>query len=162
MIMNTTQLLEAFKDYVDKKPIFYATKDRDFTSQEKKEMREWKDARFIIDATKGIIYVFPGNLMHLYVATKLGYNYHEFWKNKNVLFFGEANIVNGVIVFDGSYDLNQIATHAAYGDDNIKERAKQQLRKLHKADFAFASKYIAKFDDALKLIRNKHNFYNKE
>lgn len=158
--MNILQLLEEFKDYVNGKPVFYVTKAKGLKNSEILEINLWESVRFICVEGK-ILYIFPGNLMHLYVADKFGLDYLHI-TDKKAVFFGEANIENKKIFYNDSYDLGQIISTIRNGGEFEQEQAKSYLSKLANTDWSLVSRYILGFDEAVKILKNKNKFYNKE
>jgi hypothetical protein len=159
--MNVLELLEEFKDYVKGEPVFYATKKKPFSSKEMKEILGWKNLRFIVVANKEI-YIFPVGLLHFYVAEHLNINYHNYWENKYPIFYGEAGIVRGKIVFKDSYDFTLIKVAVEHGNDEEREHARFQIKRLAELDWVLAQKYIVGFDKILKTVRHINGIHNKE
>lgn len=153
--MNFLQLLESFKEYINKKPVFYETSDKCFSADERKDIREWKNLRFIYIASKNpILYVFPSDLLHMNVADKFGFHYMEYWKNTTPIFFGEGKCLAGKIVYNGSYEFDLMTSHSKYNlGDGLFEKANDYLKKLSKANWSLALKCISGIDKVIEQIK---------
>lgn len=161
--MNFINLLENFKDYVQGKPIFFATSKKDFTSNELKEIKEWPGVRFIYIASKSpTLYVFPGNLLHMFASAKLGINYMKPHERTKPVFFGEANVTNGNIFYTDSFDLKDLFRLQRSQVKDLINGANKQISMLANGNWSLALKYIRGLNKTIKQLKDKNESLKKE